>query len=75
MMRAKKKILSLILSITMLLGVLPATTISALAAEAQNALTTTATETLKSGDIFEATFTQLETVSEVSSYEAGICFD
>ena len=74
-MRAKKKILSLILSITLLMGLLPATTISALAAETSNALTTTAADTLKSGDTFTATFTELETVSNASSYEAGIAFD
>jgi|GEM_PF-1130122 len=74
-MRAKKKILSLILSITLLIGLLPATTISALAADMPNALTTTAADTLKSGDTFTATFTELETVSNASSYEAGIAFD
>ncbi len=74
-MRTKKKILSFILSITMLIGLIPGTSLSAMAADTKNALSTTATGTLKSGDTFTATFTELETMSEVSSYEAGIAFD
>ena len=74
-MKTKKKILSLILSIALVLGLLPTSAIPTLAANGQNALTTTAADTLKSGDIFEASFTELDTITEVSNYEVGISFD
>lgn len=68
-MKTKKKILSLILSIALVLGLLPTSAIPTLAANGQNALTTTAADTLKSGDTFEASFTELDTITEVSNYE------
>ena len=74
-MKTKKKILSLILSIALVLGLLPTSAIPTLAANGQNALTTTAADTLKSGDTFEASFTELDTITEVSNYEVGISFD
>ena len=74
-MKTKKKILSLILSIALVLSLLPTSAVPVLAANGQNALTTTAADTLKSGDTFEASFTQLETVSEVACYAVGLKFD